>query len=465
MGKSDVGVYSTGFDAIQDTMNDGYDRGDGCSGQWPLRPSGTEEAADNNILEYSDLAEQLKSTMQYSDQGQPADGHHAQSQVMAFAPQDLDDEWLFPQDAAKGKPVEQPVKMQDVSTGLSNPDQAIMELLQGTGTGVGVSQSTPAAGRPLQVPQQMPASGEMLGGEPLSLDVCSTMQMSSEFTASSMPNTGRGQSMAVDDIGVGAPESMGGVESGDGDNPNNQKVIEDILDRLARIHTLPQEVKPDRGTDVGMDRDASGSFFINDDAAIRRGRTREATGWNSDGELRERSSSMRNSVRRSSPGPASRFCHICARTQRTARHITCANFKRGECRKSVCEKCFNTYNWDWDVASQPDSDWVCTHCRNCCPSKARCVIYEKVNNKRREKSLSKDGRRRTPSSSPARGPRGGLQPSGGSLRSPSHSYASSSYFTEPPSPIGESNSRDSFFGGNQSPTTRPRDSYSPASDM
>jgi hypothetical protein len=59
----------------------------------------------------------------------------------------------------------------------------------------------------------------------------------------------------------------------------------------------------------------------------------------------------------------SRFCHICLRRAGRVTLLACGNTVEGSCRKVVCEKCFETFGWDWRAALEPNSMWTCTHCR------------------------------------------------------------------------------------------------------
>lgn len=60
----------------------------------------------------------------------------------------------------------------------------------------------------------------------------------------------------------------------------------------------------------------------------------------------------------------SRFCHICLRRHERVSLLACSNSRLGTCRKVVCEKCFENFNWDWTYATNPLVNWTCTHCRN-----------------------------------------------------------------------------------------------------
>lgn len=89
----------------------------------------------------------------------------------------------------------------------------------------------------------------------------------------------------------------------------------------------------------------------------------------------------RRGRKRSLPVP-SRFCHICARTQKS-RKMYCANLQTEmKCRKSVCEPCFVELGWDF---AQCPANWLCPHCRGICNvvPRARCHIYTKTNEKRK----------------------------------------------------------------------------------
>lgn len=39
------------------------------------------------------------------------------------------------------------------------------------------------------------------------------------------------------------------------------------------------------------------------------------------------------------------------------------------------------------MASQVNSQWVCTHCRNACPVRAQCAIYKRTNERRRDQHM------------------------------------------------------------------------------
>lgn len=102
------------------------------------------------------------------------------------------------------------------------------------------------------------------------------------------------------------------------------------------------------------------------------------------------SNSSSRSVRKKLNAPNSRtvpshYCHICGRNSRIE-FGHCVNIKLGLCRKVVCEKCISLHEPESrQRALDPDSDWLCIHCRHMCPEKARCKQYIKNNHKRRER--------------------------------------------------------------------------------
>uniref|UniRef100_A0A7S1XF76 Zinc-finger domain-containing protein n=1 Tax=Compsopogon caeruleus TaxID=31354 RepID=A0A7S1XF76_9RHOD len=74
----------------------------------------------------------------------------------------------------------------------------------------------------------------------------------------------------------------------------------------------------------------------------------------------------------------SRHCHVCSRPDDSVEVMVCSRLFQGICRKVVCEKCFERYEWDFE-GSRANNDWLCTHCRGECPDKACCKKYEKTN--------------------------------------------------------------------------------------
>lgn len=71
----------------------------------------------------------------------------------------------------------------------------------------------------------------------------------------------------------------------------------------------------------------------------------------------------------------SRFCHICLRRAGRVTLLACGNALEGSCRKVVCEKCFETFGWNWEAALKPNSMWTCTHCRQACVFESFLSIY------------------------------------------------------------------------------------------
>lgn len=100
--------------------------------------------------------------------------------------------------------------------------------------------------------------------------------------------------------------------------------------------------------------------------------------------LKKRISKPRRARKNTTPQP-SRFCHICARTQKS-RKMFCANLNTDKkCRKAVCEPCFVELMWDFQKATECKGEWHCPHCRGICDRvpRARCHIYTKTNEKRK----------------------------------------------------------------------------------
>lgn len=80
---------------------------------------------------------------------------------------------------------------------------------------------------------------------------------------------------------------------------------------------------------------------------------------------------------------ASNYCHVCGRNSRIE-FAVCANTKVGLCRKVVCDKCLLLYEREsFETSKDPRVQWKCTHCRNVCPSRARCKQYTRNNHRRR----------------------------------------------------------------------------------
>lgn len=83
----------------------------------------------------------------------------------------------------------------------------------------------------------------------------------------------------------------------------------------------------------------------------------------------------------------SMHCHICSRlATATQPHVDCGNAATGQCRKSICVKCFETFGWNLEEARSAPA-WKCTHCRGECPSRAQCVIYGRTSERRRTNQI------------------------------------------------------------------------------
>lgn len=93
----------------------------------------------------------------------------------------------------------------------------------------------------------------------------------------------------------------------------------------------------------------------------------------------EKTKSKRQSRRYAAPR-RSRYCHLCARHDKTVEMIGCGNIKKGTCQKSICVKCIKLHNLQVNCA-----DWTCPHCQNKCPSRAKCFSYDRQTAQRREK--------------------------------------------------------------------------------
>lgn len=77
----------------------------------------------------------------------------------------------------------------------------------------------------------------------------------------------------------------------------------------------------------------------------------------------------------------SQYCHICARHSRMTAMIPCDNIKRKSCQKSVCLKCICQYS-----LFEGAGPWICPHCRDICPNRARCHVYNFQSLRRRIRS-------------------------------------------------------------------------------
>jgi hypothetical protein len=80
---------------------------------------------------------------------------------------------------------------------------------------------------------------------------------------------------------------------------------------------------------------------------------------------------------------ASRFCHICSRMPRKGqRSIVCCNMQKGLCRKIVCERCISEQDWVFP-AGKDAAAWLCPHCAGACPARSQCIIYSRINARRK----------------------------------------------------------------------------------
>eukprot|EP00188_Purpureofilum_apyrenoidigerum_P002770 Plantae.Rhodophyta-Purpureofilum_apyrenoidigerum.ctg28299.p2 GENE.Plantae.Rhodophyta-Purpureofilum_apyrenoidigerum.ctg28299~~Plantae.Rhodophyta-Purpureofilum_apyrenoidigerum.ctg28299.p2 ORF type:complete len:145 (-),score=15.03 Plantae.Rhodophyta-Purpureofilum_apyrenoidigerum.ctg28299:146-580(-) len=96
--------------------------------------------------------------------------------------------------------------------------------------------------------------------------------------------------------------------------------------------------------------------------------------------------------RYSDPVP-SEHCHVCCRPVRTLRFAVCSNIDKSLCRKVICIKCFESFQWDYASAVAPDSTWTCTHCQDLCPRCAQCFVYERINSQRKKRSKGASAKR------------------------------------------------------------------------
>lgn len=97
----------------------------------------------------------------------------------------------------------------------------------------------------------------------------------------------------------------------------------------------------------------------------------------------KKSRSRKSRNRKNETPHPSRFCHICARTQKSEK-VYCNNLgTERKCRKAVCEPCFKELRWDFQRAKQ--GGWICPHCAGACSGmpRARCHIYRKTNQRRK----------------------------------------------------------------------------------
>lgn len=125
----------------------------------------------------------------------------------------------------------------------------------------------------------------------------------------------------------------------------------------------------------------------------KRGRERGSTGscQVSDEELlRRRPKKKRRAAKFDKPVP-SRFCHVCSRTPKNVRLAVCTRIQQGTCRKVICEKCFAKYGYGrFESALRMDSQWLCPHCQGCCPDRAQCRTYQRINDRLRVSRLRQE---------------------------------------------------------------------------
>eukprot|EP00737_Agarophyton_chilense_P003216 gb/GEZJ01003736.1/.p1 GENE.gb/GEZJ01003736.1/~~gb/GEZJ01003736.1/.p1 ORF type:complete len:366 (+),score=31.89 gb/GEZJ01003736.1/:91-1098(+) len=91
---------------------------------------------------------------------------------------------------------------------------------------------------------------------------------------------------------------------------------------------------------------------------------------------------IQKQTRRYTVPKSSRYCHLCARHQRSVSMIPCGNVSFGLCQKSVCSKCIVAYELNVHVPQ-----WSCPHCCNSCPKRAKCFSYDRQTARRRANSL------------------------------------------------------------------------------
>lgn len=87
-------------------------------------------------------------------------------------------------------------------------------------------------------------------------------------------------------------------------------------------------------------------------------------------------------TRRYSSARSSRYCHLCARHEKSVPMVGCSNVKQNICQKSVCVKCIERYG-----LSSSEQNWVCPHCQGKCPPRAKCFAYDRQTAQRRERTI------------------------------------------------------------------------------
>lgn len=94
-------------------------------------------------------------------------------------------------------------------------------------------------------------------------------------------------------------------------------------------------------------------------------------------------------LRYSKGAAPSKYCHVCGRSAKTVSVALCGNNRLGLCRKVVCDKCLLMHQRDsWELAKREGGGWICMHCRNQCPERARCHQYQRNNLKRRMRAAA-----------------------------------------------------------------------------
>lgn len=107
--------------------------------------------------------------------------------------------------------------------------------------------------------------------------------------------------------------------------------------------------------------------------------------------LRLKPKKQRRAAKFEKPVP-SRFCHVCSRTPKNVRLVVCTKIKEGTCRKVICEKCFEEYeygNFEAALATE-SSSWMCPHCAGQCPERAQCRTYQRINDRLRVNRLKQE---------------------------------------------------------------------------
>jgi len=89
----------------------------------------------------------------------------------------------------------------------------------------------------------------------------------------------------------------------------------------------------------------------------------------------------------------SKYCHICSRKTERVDALGCNRISASPgCCKLVCKVCFVSASSAGAAAAeasfaalkQTEELFTCSHCTKSCPGNARCHVYSKVNEKRRQ---------------------------------------------------------------------------------